>query len=330
MIGAEMQNKPRRAASRPIFLTVSLALIIVALTTAVCAVLLNHQPRFLTMLIPTGKNLVVLLICLGVYLVHFLPLTWGRVSTHAARKWAFIIICLLPSIVLLIGGHFAARAGNNPSYYLMALIPIGCLIWTSGMITYSIPCNFISSLPLLLHYLMIALIATRPAGAGVVLLAFYIPLASFTFPHHRRLVEYWKPKRLPRIRATRAGFTLIELLIVVAIIAILSAGIVSLTGNTSRAMARQEDWRRAVSLAEDEIALLRAREALPSPGRHPIDPALAARYPCTNQAEVEVRPGPGERLREVRVNVRLRGNGSERDLTLTALLPAQAQAEVGR
>jgi prepilin-type N-terminal cleavage/methylation domain-containing protein len=161
----------------------------------------------------------------------------------------------------------------------------------------------------------------------------YLPLAGFLFPRHRRIVEYWAPKRLPRIRPRQqAGVTLIEMLIAVAIISILAVPIAFSTSIVFRSARAQSEWRSAISLAEDEIALLRARAELPEPGTYGVDLELAESHPLADLAEVEILPGPAEGVREARITVRLskEGDAVRRDVVLAVLLPAGSAGEAGQ
>jgi prepilin-type N-terminal cleavage/methylation domain-containing protein len=172
----------------------------------------------------------------------------------------------------------------------------------------------------LLYYLVIC---TRGVAYPLITFA-YLPMAGYLFPTHRRLMEYWRPPRLPRIRPNQSGVTLIELLIEVAILAILIAGAAQLVSTTHSVLERQERRRRAVALAEDEIALLRARPTLPAVGVHPVEPELRKTYVFADDAQVEIRPGPTDRLREARVSVRPRGAARDPDIAVAAILPASA------
>lgn len=332
-----MPGEPKPSKPTPFFTPLVVALLVlVALAT-----LLYGQGSSLTdlldRLLGNPSLLYVPLGCLGCFMIHFLVLTFSRsLSTHSARQAGLVLTVLLP-LALIAALAAWEHAIYNPegavSMGRLAFIPLLMLVWFPGVIVYSMPSSFFGALPLLLHYLAAALIIYLVMAADNLLAALvvssififaYFPLAGYLFPRHRRLKAYLKPTRLPRIKPRGAGFTLIELLIVVAIIAILSVSLVNLSSVTHRVMGRQEDWRRSISLAEDEIALLRARPALPAMGRHPIEPALARLNPIANQAEVEIRPGPSARLREVRVSIRLHSEADQRDVTLAAILPAQS------
>lgn len=276
----------------------------------------NDQKLPLMVIITTG---------FAAFLFHFLLLRFSRqLSTRRAR-----LLAILPSLLLfiLVLCAFSVLHDNQSGPFIgFFLIPYLLLTAFSGFVAFSLPCTLLSALPLLMSYLMIALLVGshgKAASAIIALLAF--AMSGYLFPRHRRLREYWRPAPLPRLRATRSGVTLIELLIVIAIVAILSVCVANLSGGVRAAATRQEDWRRAVSLAEDQIALLRAAEALPAEGRHPIAPELAARYEFAQTSEIEIRPGPAPALREVRVNIHLRGHENRRDVTLAALLPARPQ-----
>jgi prepilin-type N-terminal cleavage/methylation domain-containing protein len=267
-----------------------------------------------------------------IFLMHFLIL-WRRkrLTSQTAQRSAAALL-----ILLALGAGLLATLGGDTEEILTGL-GIAAL---SGLFlyfflarsfwVYSMPCTFLSSLPLAANYLFfgflfyLATLSNNTFVGPVLLFALpllYFLMSSYWFPRHRRLGELWRPRRIPRLRTGRNGLTLIELLIAIAITAIMVLGIAGTTSQANRAMEFQRDRTEAVSLAEDEIALLRSRETLPEVGVYPVEPELAELHPLAERAEVEIRPGPHPRLREARVTVRLGQEGAERDVVLAVLLP---------
>ncbi len=182
---------------------------------------------------------------------------------------------------------------------------------------FSIPCNRISFIPL---FLTLGALVLYPIQ---ILFIF----AGNRFPMHRRMVEYWRPRRLPKLRPGGArpnkGMTLIELLIAVAIVAIFTAGLVNATSSFTLAMERQQDRRTALEVAEDQIALLRATGYVPPVGKHPLSGELKAHYPkVVSGSDLEVLPGPRPGLREIRVHVPLEYMNEK--ITIAALVALDA------
>jgi prepilin-type N-terminal cleavage/methylation domain-containing protein len=174
-----------------------------------------------------------------------------------------------------------------------------------------------------LLYLNLALAMFLAPGSFYIMIIVY--MAAIWLPKHRSLGDFWRPAALTSRRLMRRGTTLIELLIVVAIVAILMAGLAQTTSVMSHAARRQAELRESVRLAEDQFALLRAGGALPAAGRHPVDASLREIYAVAALAEFEVRPGPSPRLREVRVIVHLSGAQTPGDVEMAALLPAGSE-----
>ncbi len=259
------------------------------------------------------------------WLLHVVALHFSRdQSTHGGRVWGYTMAIVYCSVIPIAG-----FATYQPDIGVSAFI-IGMLIvcvWMPGLQTYSVPSSTFSAVVLALHYLILAFAVF--SGFLPLFLVSYLPLAGFLFPRHRRLCEYWAPRRLSRIRSHQAGITLIELLIAVAIVSILAVSIgysVAIALRTARA---ESEWREAISLAEDEIALLRANLELPAVGTHEIESELAESNPLADLAEVEILPGPLDEVREARVTVRLSsgGDANRHDVVLTALLPVNPAGE---
>src|SRR5690606_32233432 len=73
-----------------------------------------------------------------------------------------------------------------------------------------------------------------PVSAGVLILFFVLCIALVLFPRRLQLSRYVFPYRTPRrdfvVRNLKKGFTLIEILIAIALINILSAGLLRMWG----------------------------------------------------------------------------------------------------
>ena len=99
-------------------------------------------------------------------------------------------------------------------------------------------------------------------GAGVGTILFLIGIALF--PHWRDVINYLFPKwicfpyRENSKSQIQSGFTLIELLIVIAIIAIVSVGLVSSFGFAIWGIKHSELQTQAVYLAQSEMEYLRS------------------------------------------------------------------------
>jgi len=266
-------------------------------------------------------------VVLAIYALHAWVLARSRsLTTHSAREWAALWIASIFAVgwAASVGLRMPELASANAVAIPMVVV----LLWLPGVFVYSMPSSPLGTLPLLLHYFIFFLIfGTGGRFVGHLLTFAYLPLASYLFPWHRRLADYWRPTRLPRLARRDSGVTLIELLIAMAILSIVAAGISTGAGLVYSTMERQNCWLQAIALAEDEIALLRARDSLPELGRHPLEPELTQTHPLAGRAEVEIRPGPQESLREARVHVRLQSAEDSRDVTLTVLLPAHPSRE---
>jgi prepilin-type N-terminal cleavage/methylation domain-containing protein len=237
---------------------------------------------------------------LGLLMIMLLLIFYGRLVKllySISGSWLFVFLCAFAAPLFFLIGGAGELSGILNLFAMSHLIPA-----TAG------------------DYL-----------TGYALLFFlFAALAAWWFPMHRRVREYFRPRRLPRLRAHRSGMTLIELLIVVLILAIFSAGVAQMSSVAQRAMERRRNWELALDLAENELVLLRAMSTLPAPGEYPIAPELAARYDFADQAKVEISEGPHEAVREVRVIVRLRANADERLVELARLLPVTAEKGEGR
>ena len=272
-----------------------------------------------------------------VAVLHLGVLTGAKRLTTRSGQRLGLIIQLLPFFTCVLYATYLAVTSILNGWRLHLLDDViwpmvglsVVLPWIAGLRTFSIPCSAISALPLFLHYAIFALIisalAVNGSGGGALMYLFLIlPLVGYHFPGYRRLVQFWRPTPLPRLKRSRRAVTLIELLIAVAILALFVVGLSNGVGAVSRLTERHEDWRLAVELAENQIALLRAGDALPEIGSHEIDSRLAELYPFDHESSIEVREGPIEGLREVRVRVRVVPESSGREVELAVLLPKEA------
>lgn len=246
-----------------------------------------------------------------------------------------VVLCIYTGVRMATGKGIGPRAVSIAIPPLVAILM--CVMWGAPALT---PINALlimgfttpihrgyawpsSPVALMLFYFVLAL---DLVALGLVLAAVILStlLYSGLYPAYRRSRSYWWPTHLPAYRSSPKGMTLIELLIVIAILTILFIPIANMSGHARRTLEHQADWRAAIELAEDEIALLRARDSLPELGRHPVADELHDLYPFAEQAEVDIREGPNDAVREVRVTVHLNDDAFKRDVSLTALLRATA------
>lgn len=144
-------------------------------------------------------------VVITLYLAHFLVLRLKqRLTTHSAR----LIGCVFALIICLsiCSTVFLTYWMDNPDgfRFLGALVKTGLflpvLLCVSNIIIFSLPSTFVSSIPLLLSYLAIALVLQGEDLFYRVMLGIFITLLpGIFFPRHRRLGEYWRPSRLPRL-----------------------------------------------------------------------------------------------------------------------------------
>ena len=252
--------------------------------------------------------ILVALALIAAYTMILIP----RGTTHMARrplelgfKALFIVAALIFLIVIV---RLVAGEPVSPAILFSAISIIGIWVNLAAIRAFAMPSSLISSIPLFLSVMAIPFC--------------YVPvciIAGLWFPTHRRLREYWKPTRLPRIPIPR-GMTLIELLIVVAIAAISSVALAHVTMATHQTARRAQAWHEAVQLIEDQFALLRAQGGVPAQGPAPLlDPALQA-HPLAAAARIEILPGPDPGTRAVWIRVRAGEPGQERDVAMARVM----------
>lgn len=81
----------------------------------------------------------------------------------------------------------------------------------------------------------------------------------------------------------------------------------------------------AIELAESQIALIRASDALPELGIYPIDEALGALFESAEFGQYEVAAGPTPSLREIRVLIALPEELGGRRVQLRAIVRGEPQ-----
>jgi hypothetical protein len=147
----------------------------------------------------------ILIIMMVLAPIHFwLLMRLPRLSTHAARRIG--VIFALPYLVFYIVyfclGNLGANDGGEAfMLFLSPFVPL----WMCGFVYYSVPSNWVSAIPLFMHYLIIAALVVFEDDAIPMLMVVYIPLAGFFLPRHRRVAEWLRPKPLPRIAPTRGA-----------------------------------------------------------------------------------------------------------------------------
>lgn len=303
----------------------------------------RDQPEFPAYLSPP---ILVVLTYFVLFYVGFFALHYRIVAALAGKSRSSInaLNVLLPFIAVIAVSALSNTGSISAAVISLFLIPITM----PRARAYATPC---APYPLLAFYVLLGaahvtfdpliLTLVTSGGGGIVSLVFgqfspapllvygvaFLLLFLLRFmPWHLRAGRYLWPSHLPRIGRSKKGMTLIELLIVIAVMSIATTGVLHSMMTVNRAMARQQDWRRAVNLADDEIALLRSLDFLPEIGTHPFERQLIESSPIAKQGEIDVRPGPSESLREVRVSVHLRGDASDRDVTLAVILPIHPRA----
>ena len=291
---------------------------------------------------------------------HILFLARSKnLTTHSARLRILGLCVMFPVIavpVIAIIGLIFMYFDSSFSEDIFSMI--GATIGAMGLglliilmivpvfMAFSAPSrSFFCYIPLLALYIFGA-----PGGLGLAYCSsasvFIFLMIAWWFPWHRRLVEYTQPPKLPYLpkyrppekppvfitlpqaggpppipSAQQRGFTLIELLIVVLIVAIMSGAVLHATMAAYQGELFQHRREAAVSLAEDQFALLRGRDVLPEIGDHPLDEELAAKRPADAQAKISILPGPNERLREVYVTVDLEGTDGQHQVKLATIMP---------
>lgn len=200
----------------------------------------------------------------------------GIIFTSITTPQRALIICLI--VTGIIGSLFVIGFGvqllasyfaGNTEYYIIfsiiASIVLTFIVMGIELIIYLSRRSKFTWLWLLTIVLGIPGTGLGP-GVGIVIMLMAIGL----FPHWRDLYRYLFPKwiRIPyreNISKTvqtshsqpQSGFTLIELLIVIAIVAIISTGLISTFGFALWGIRHSELQTRAVCLAQSELDYLR-------------------------------------------------------------------------
>lgn len=293
-------------------------------------------------------------------IIHILVLTRVRpMTTHTTRD-------LIVNVVLIVGGviflillsldQILSGGIGKPDY---AMFLFSCMFFAFVMmiglrmntfIAFSIPSNWISIIPIFISYLGLYVFmflffggplsygfrywgsqgweSVRPVlFIGFIVYCFYILIAGTIFPTHRRIAELWRPKRLPKIKPRTGGFTLIELLIGIAIVAIISAAVMTVTSRARAFTETMEVSRESLALIEDELAVLRTQPSLPAPGVYKVDPKVAelhARLAPLARVEISQTSGP---LVQARVTVDLKKIAVAPELSMATLIAPRKEAK---
>ena len=194
----------------------------------------------------------------------------------------------------------------------------------------AIPARGLGWLPLVfLHGAIATVFMNETSLSNLYLLVLLLYVAGLWLPAFRSLGEYLDVPPLPRYpRRSRSGVTLIELLISIALISISVFTFNQLATFAMNAADGQNQWRQAITLAEDQMALLRARDAPLAPGEYAVDPALAD-HPLAPVARVMVAPAdpPGDGLVEARVLISLDQLHARSVVQITTLLAPSPNRE---
>lgn len=161
-----------------------------------------------------------------------------------------------------------------------------------------------------------ALATPTPIFAGGFALVMFAVLSYL--PWHRRYWHLTAPSPLPHVprRTTNVrGLTLIEMLVVIAMIAITTAGMTHLFSQNARLHEYATRRHAATQAAEEQLDLLRVRGVAPQQanGVQGMDATILARYgnriAAANADEpmqgphFEISAGPDERVRQVAVHI---------------------------
>ena len=129
-----------------------------------------------------------------------------RLGTHAARIMGGAAIFLVVAECFCLEVFQNAPPPPSGREFFAALSAVfitacGAILFLPGLWVFSMPSSLFSAIPLVLHIGLLLAILGSPYFA-VVGFAFFM-LSAYFFPKHRRLVEFWRPTRLPRIKARR-------------------------------------------------------------------------------------------------------------------------------
>jgi prepilin-type N-terminal cleavage/methylation domain-containing protein len=269
---------------------------------------------------------------LGLAVILTATLSWSFIHLRIARRLPRLtdptlrglnILLAIPGLVMIaVLNPIAMELLGRPEGLWAIAAPLAIVVLLIGLPRSNSqrwPCSFSA---LVCFYGMVAL---DVAILDLPLLTSGMLIYQLFMSRRNHAALLW-PSRLPDVRR-RSGVTLIELLIVLAMMSVFTVGVAHLVEVSHLTVRRQEDWRDAIELAEDQIALLRAAERLPAIGVHPSDEMIAQVHPLADRAEFEIRPGPTEQLREVWVRVRLQNFAQDRVVEMAVILPAERKGE---
>lgn len=262
------------------------------------------------------------ILCL--FLIHYGVLTMRRWTTRDARRVVLIMAVGLPVVIAVFISAWECIDSVSLNYEesLGRLLVVGfgsfvVVMAFRSLIAFSLPCGKLTAMPLFFQYYIFAMMFVY--RTPILMVIMLVPIVGHYFPMHRNLREYWRPKRLPPLKRY-GGMTLIELLIVIAILAILSTGLVHLTGTLHGAMERHDKVEQALALGRDQLALLRGAEVLPEPGEYPLDSILLEGNPLAETASMTITAGPVAGVKQVHVRVPVQPGLAHLDVELMALL----------
>jgi prepilin-type N-terminal cleavage/methylation domain-containing protein len=165
--------------------------------------------------------------------------------TYRAISFLLLLIPLSGTLLLFAGVTYFpySYAQNNDILLIFPFVIILNLIVLLIWVTYELPLTIFYTVAILLVVPLSILLAVpsnttgasgSPVSAGVLILFFVLCIALVLFPRRLQLSRYVFPYRTPRrdfvVRNLKKGFTLIEILIAIALINILSAGLLRMWG----------------------------------------------------------------------------------------------------